>query len=53
VHLKIRHRADTALVAVSVFADRVGLHWPGGQLTKPAWDRALADILKPFWTARI
>jgi hypothetical protein len=46
VHLKIRHSADTAVVAVLLFADGVSLHWPGGHLTKPAWDRALADSLQ-------
>jgi hypothetical protein len=46
VHLKIRHRTDDTVVAVLLFADRAALHWPGGYLTKPSWDRELADTLE-------
>ena len=46
IHLKIRHGACNTAVAILLFADQVQLHWPGGLITKPAWDRELADALK-------
>jgi hypothetical protein len=50
IHLKIRHVADRAVVAILVDPDRVALHWPGGTIARPAWDSQLADALEAMLT---
>jgi hypothetical protein len=50
IHLKIRHAADDAVVAILVNADRVALHWPGGTIARPTWDQHLTDALEAMLT---
>jgi hypothetical protein len=50
IHLKIKHGADDAVVAVLAGPEGVVVIWPGGTVRRTDWDPHQADVLEAMLT---